>query len=62
MGGALKLFNQNLAKWLQPFISMSHTSCCVQSLQENRSLATKPFRRTKVSISSLDVPGDEIVH
>ncbi len=31
-------------------------------LQENRSLATKPFRRTKVSISSLDVPGDEIVH
>jgi hypothetical protein len=32
------------------------------TLQENRSLATKPFRRTKVSISSLDVPGDEIVH
>ena len=32
------------------------------TLQENRSLATEPFRRTKVSISSLDVPGDEIVH
>jgi hypothetical protein len=25
-------------------------------------MATKPFRRTKVSISSLDVLGDEIVH
>jgi hypothetical protein len=30
-------------------------------LQENRSMATKPFRLTKVSISSLDVLGDEIV-
>jgi hypothetical protein len=40
-------------------------SGCTQSkyaLQENRSTATKPFCRTKVSISSLDVPGDEIVH
>jgi hypothetical protein len=33
-----------------------------EPLQENRSMATKPFRRTKVSISSLDVLGDEIVH
>ena len=32
------------------------------TLQENRSTATKPFRRKKVSTSSLDVPGDEIVH
>jgi hypothetical protein len=32
------------------------------TLQENRSMATKPFRLTKVSISSLDVLGDEIVH
>ena len=31
-------------------------------LQENRFMATKPFRCTKVSISSLDVLGDEIVH
>ena len=34
----------------------------LQALQENRSMATKPFRHTKVSILSLDVPGDEIVH
>ncbi len=27
-----------------------------------KSMATKPFHRTKVSISSLDVLGDEIVH
>ena len=32
------------------------------SLQENRSMATKHFRRTKVSILSPDVLGDEIVH
>ena len=32
------------------------------TLQENRSTATKPFCHTKVSISSLDVPGDEMVH
>ena len=31
----------------------------LQALQENRSMATKPFRRTKVSLSSLDVPGDK---
>ena len=31
-------------------------------LQENRSMATKPFRHTKVSISSRDVLGDEIVY
>jgi hypothetical protein len=33
-----------------------------RSLQENRSMVTKLFRRTKVSILSLDVLGDEIVH
>ena len=32
------------------------------TLQENKSTATKPFCHTKVSISSLDVPGDEMVH
>ena len=32
------------------------------TLQENMSTTTKPFRCTKVSISSLDVPGNEIVH
>ena len=32
------------------------------SLQENRFVATKPFCCTKVLISLLDVPGDEIVH
>ena len=39
-----------------------HPSKSQPLLQENRLLATKPFRHTKVSISSLDVPGDEIVH
>jgi hypothetical protein len=43
-------------------IAKTYFSSREASLQENRSLATKPFRRTKVSISSLDVPGDEIVH
>jgi hypothetical protein len=33
-----------------------------ETLQENRFTATKPFHHTKVLISLLDVPSNEIVH
>ena len=46
----------------QDLIGRGRTGFDRSPLQENRSLVTKPFHRTKVSISLLDVPGDEIVH